>query len=121
VHVYALPGLYTVTLTVEDGDCSAVLTQDVAVSTSTSVVEQTVTGLAAWSDGSQFIVQWQVEGASAIQADVLDATGKTVMQGQARGNAGRMTMDAQSLPAGIYFLRLISGSQQRTFRLPVVR
>jgi hypothetical protein len=77
--------------------------------------------LAAWSDGSQFIVQWQVEGASAIQADVLDATGKTVMQGQARGNAGRMTMDAQSLPAGIYFLRLISGSQQRTFRLPVVR
>jgi hypothetical protein len=121
VHAYAQPGIYTVTLTVEEGDCSAVTSQDVAVSVSTSVAEQAAPGIMAWSEGALFIVQWQVSGAASMQADVIDATGKLVLSRSARGAMGRMTVDGQELPAGIYFVRVTTGDQQRTFRLPMVR
>jgi len=84
-------------------------------------VEQAASGITAWSDGAQFMVQWQLEGNNALQVDVLDATGKIVLQRQARNANGRLVLDGAQLPSGIYFLRVTAGDQQRTFRLPLVR
>ncbi|MBL0034695.1 MAG: PKD domain-containing protein [Flavobacteriales bacterium] len=120
-HSYTLPGLYTVTLTVEDGDCSAMTVGEVSVNTSTGVAPISTSGLLAWSEGNQFVVQWQVEGAGAVQVDVLDATGRWIAQHRAQGSMGRMNVEGQELPSGIYFLRVTAGQDQRTFRVPLVR
>jgi hypothetical protein len=120
-HSYGLPGLYTVTLTVEDGDCVALHTEDVAVSTSTGVTTLSDEGVLAWTEGGQFVVQWQGLSSGRLQVDVLDASGRVLVREQAQGTMGRMTVDGQDLPSGVYLLRLTDGTQQRTVRLPLVR
>lgn len=119
-HQYAQSGMYTVTLTAWDGACSDIFTQDILVG-STGVAPVAGQGISAWTDGSRFIVLWQVEGAQGITAEVLDATGRSVAQNTARGAAGRISMSAQDLPSGVYFVRVRSGATERTFKLPLGR
>lgn len=120
IHQYAETGAYTVTLTAHDGACSDVYTQDLLVG-ATSIAAAAGSGLSAWTDGSQFIVLWQVDGAKGITAEVIDATGRSVAQRTAHGATGRLTVSAQDLPSGIYSLRVRSGLADRTFKLPLVR
>ncbi|MBL8001529.1 MAG: PKD domain-containing protein [Flavobacteriales bacterium] len=120
-HLFTLPGLFNVTLTVEEGDCVAQHTEVIAVSTSTGVTELSTDGVLAWTEGGQFVVQWQGLEASGVQVDLLDAAGRVVAQDRAQGTMGRMTIDGQRLPTGVYLLRLVSGDAQRTVRLPLVR
>lgn len=120
VHQYAGSGLYTVTLTAVDGECTDVVSQDVLIG-STGISAATFNGVSAWTEGSQFIVQWQVEGDNGITAEVLDATGRSLAQRTARGGMGRITVSGQDLPAGVYFVRVRSGGQDSTFKLPLAR
>lgn len=121
LHSYALPGLYTVTLTVEDGDCMAMHSEVVAVSTSTGLQETLADGLLAWTEGGQFVVQWQGLSGSGLQVDVLDAAGRMMVRDRAQGAMGRMVLNGHELPAGIYLLRITDGDVQHTVRLPLVR
>ena len=120
VHQYAASGIYTVTLTAWDGVCSDVFTQDLLVG-STGINAAANGGVSAWTEGSQFIVLWQVEGTKGITAEVLDATGRSVAQRTARGSMGRISMSAQDLPSGVYFVRVRSAGAEHTFKLPLAR
>ncbi len=119
LHQYATPGVYTVTLTTTDGACSAMQSHDVTVETTTGINAQASGGFSAWTEGAQFIVQWQVEGTTGLTVEVIDATGRKVIERSAKGSMGRIVMSAQSLPSGMYLLRTKAGSTERTFKLPL--
>lgn len=121
IHIYTLPGIYTVTLEVRDGDCVAIASVEVSVSTSTSVDEMSGQAPSAWTDGERFIVEglWSQEG--LYEVDVLDANGRLVHQDRRNAGDGRLYMPATELSNGVYFLRLRSEGVQRTFKLPLVR
>jgi hypothetical protein len=120
VHQYAESGTYTVTLTALAGECSDVFSQDLLVG-STGIAAPVSNGVSAWTEGSQFIVLWQVDGSKGITAEVIDATGRSVAQRTALGAMGRISMSAQDLPSGVYFVRVRTAGAERTFKLPLAR
>lgn len=120
VHQYTESGIYTVTLTAFDGVCADVHSQDVLIG-STGIEVSSTAGVSAWTEGSQFIVLWQVDGSKGITAEILDATGRSLAQRTARGAMGRLTMSAQDLPSGVYFVRVRTAGAERTFKLPLGR
>ena len=120
VHQYTQSGTYTVTLTAVDGDCSDVFSQDVLVG-STGMAVSAGEVVSAWTEGSQFIVDWQVDGAKGITAEIIDATGRSIAQRTVRGSMGRISMSGQDLPSGVYFLRVRTAGEERTFKLPLAR
>lgn len=122
-HTYALPGVYTVTLTVSDGVCSAMYTQEVTVQLTTSVPEpiNPVDLVNAWVAGDQLVVEHGFDHGRAVYIAVLDATGKLHIQEQVNGIPGRVQLPAHTLSTGIWFVRVTSDQVQRTIRVPVLR
>ena len=120
VHQFSTSGMYTVTLTARDGDCADTFTQDVLVG-STGIAASTRDGVSAWTEGSQFVVQWQVDGANGITAEVVDAAGRSLAVRTTRGGVGRLVMSGQDLPSGVYFVRVRTADAERTFKLPLAR
>ena len=120
VHQFASPGMYTVTLTAVDGDCADTFSQELLVG-STGILVAGGGSLSAWTEGYEFVVQWRLDGIGGILAEVLDAAGRTLAQRTAQGGMGRITLSAQELPAGVYFLRVRAGDAFRTFKLPLGR
>lgn len=120
VHQYTVSGTYTVTLTVLDGVCSDVYSQDLLVG-STGIAASANGGVSAWTEGSQFIVLWQVDGAKSITAEVLDVTGRSIVRRTARGSMGRISMTGEDLPSGVYLVRVRTSGTERTFKLSLGR
>lgn len=122
-HSYELPGVYTVVLTVNDGNCASSYTQEISVqlTTSTSVDVAAPFVLNAWSAGDQLIVEHGFDHGKPVQIDVLDATGRLHMQRQVVGTPARVSIPASALNTGIWFVRITSGQVQQSFRVPVVR
>lgn len=120
VHVYTAPGTYTVTLTAGNGDCTASIAHQVTIGLATGNAQHAANeATTAWTEGAQIVVQWQVAGASGITADVIDATGRMVVQRSAKGSLGRLNIPSADMPAGVYFVRLRSGELERTVKLSV--
>ena len=121
VHVYTTPGIYTVTLTTTDGECSASHSMDILVSTSTGLTQLMDEAMVAWVEGGHIMVRWDVPGADAIRAEVLDATGRLVLERRVTGSAGRAQLATGDLFPGAYLVRLTHGNVQRTFKVALVR
>ncbi|HMC97213.1 MAG TPA: PKD domain-containing protein, partial [Flavobacteriales bacterium] len=119
-YVYELPGTYTVTLTVSSGDCADVTTFDVTVELNTGVAVNQAYGLHAWVTPNGFVVEHNFNK-QPVLIDVLDATGRVVLQRQVAGTPGRIILPSEGLSSGIWFVRVISGDTQQTFRLPLLR
>jgi len=122
-HSYELPGVYTVVLTVNDGNCASSYTQEIIVQLTTSSPAATAAPfvLNAWSAGDQLIVEHGFDHGKPVQIDVLDATGRLHMQRQVGGTPARVSIPASTLNTGIWFVRVTSGQVQQSFRVPVVR
>lgn len=121
VYTYSEVGTFTVTLTTMLDGCEAIASQDLSVVDATGMASATSAGLSAWTEGAQFIVQWQTAGADGIRAEVVDAAGRKLIERSAKGSSGRVAIPASELPAGVYNVRVFQGDAQRTFKLPVVR
>lgn len=120
-HQYAATGVYAVTLTTTLNGCTAITGQEVVVTDGTAIDERASEGTSAWSEGSAFYVRWNEGVAAGITADVVDATGRTMIQRTAKGGAGLLMIPAQELPTGVYYLRVEGAGGSRAFKLPLVR
>ncbi len=121
-HSYALPGVYTVVLTANNGTCDASVSQDINVQITTSVTATPAAFVMnAWSAGDQLIVEHGFDNGKPVLVDVLDAIGRVHMQKQFVGTPGRVSLTANTLSTGIWFVRITSGKVQHTFRVPVIR
>jgi len=121
-HAYTLPGTYTVTLTVFAGGCSASYSLDIVVQTSTGITGGgKVSVLHVWTDGQRFLVDLPFTDGHNVSIDVLDATGRVHIQRQVAGQPGRVTIPAEGLSTGVWFVRVQSGQELKTFRVPLLR
>ncbi len=118
-HVFALPGVYTVTMFAFGGDCEDSWSVDVTVQVSTGVAQSTSPVTNVWSDGAHFVVDHGFEGNLAVE--VLDATGRLHVQKSIAAAPGRILLPASGLVSGIWFVRLTHQQQQKTFRVPLLR
>jgi PKD domain-containing protein/type IX secretion system substrate protein len=119
VHTYANSGVYTVTLTVSDGQCTNTFTQVLGF-----------VGLEHLSDGSAInLYPNPVRGLATIEFSstekymemvVLNSIGKIVMNDMvypSNGNLYRSNIDLSNLQSGIYFLQLRSKNENVTLKL----
>ncbi len=120
VHVYSLPGTYSVVLTVTNGACSSMFTQDVTVQVSTDLGSAMASGeMHAWSTSEAFLVALPTE-VGAVDIRLYDAAGRLHLSERQPGGA-LLTIPAHDLGSGIWFLTVDTGAAQKTFRLPLVR
>ncbi|MEO8589463.1 MAG: PKD domain-containing protein [Flavobacteriales bacterium] len=119
IHAYAMPGVYTVTLTVTSGDCIAVTAFDVTVEMNTGISTGQTAGLSAWTSANGFVVEHNFN--QRVLIEVLDATGRLQATRQVAGTPGRVILSTEGLSTGIWFVRVTSGGTQQTFRLPLLR
>jgi PKD repeat protein len=119
VHIFTLPGIYTVTLYAYGSDCEDSWSVDVTVQVSTRISEAAAVVTNVWSDGIHFVVDHGFEGKLIVE--VLDATGRLHMQRQVAAAPGRLMLPASTLNTGIWFVRLTHGQDQKTYRVPLLR
>lgn len=121
-HSWNTPGTYMVTLTVSDGTCIDIWTAEVIVETSTSIsTAATATGLNAWFANDKFVVEHNINNGSSVVIEVLDATGRLHATRKAAGVPARISINADGLATGIWFVRVSNSDVQRTLRVPLVR
>ena len=121
VHVYAMPGTYMVTLTVQVGNCIAQATGTVVVQVSTGIRQLDDTDFRAWHDGYQLVVDHGFASGQVLYVEVLDATGKLYVQAQGNATPGRIHVPADGLASGVWFVRITHDGRQQTRRVPIIR
>lgn len=121
-HAYSDPGIYTVSLTVQGAGCTVVHSVDVNVQLGTSINDAIpFRPNNAWLQNEHIIVEHNFDHGEMVLIEVLDATGKLHMERQFAGTPGRILLPAQTLRDGIWFVRIVSGSERQTFKIPLVR
>jgi len=119
-HTYALPGVYTVTLSATGNSCYSTFSLDLTVEAATAVAAATAAPLAVWATPDNIVVEHSF-GNAPVNVDVYDATGRLAMSQSRLVKPGRITLGDRSLNSGVWFVRITSGDVQRTFRVPLVR
>ncbi|MBK9540102.1 MAG: PKD domain-containing protein [Flavobacteriales bacterium] len=121
IHSYTLPGIYTVTLTVNENGCEAVITGEIIVDMSTGV--QGITdGLArVWLQNDEVVVDLHQEQADEVLITVLDAQGRKVAERRTRITEGRERIPVGHVAQGVILVQLLKGDHGRTFKLPLTR
>jgi hypothetical protein len=120
LHTYLIPGNYTVTMTAEDGLCTASSTMEITVELSTSIGGQDDQVFRAWQMHDQLVVELGLNEDVRAVLDVLDATGQLIIQHTAAARTERIFLPAHGLASGVYFIRVTAGRDQRSIRVPVV-
>lgn len=121
-HSWATPGIYTVTLIVDDGNCTDTWTTQVMVEAPTSIANaNAANALSAWFANDKFVVEHGFSNGQPVTIDVLDATGRLHATHQFAGTPARVSVPADGLSTGIWFIRIQNDGSTRTVRVPVVR
>lgn len=120
-HTYELPGMYTVTLTVDNGACTSSTSFEITVELSTGVTEATENTMNAWLNGDHLVVEHGFADQYPLQLEVLNEAGQLHERFRVAGPAGRMTIRATDLPSGIWYLRVTNDLVRKTIPVVVVR
>ncbi|MBK8340737.1 MAG: PKD domain-containing protein [Flavobacteriales bacterium] len=121
IHTYTLPGIYTVTLTVNENGCVAVTTQEVIVDMSTGVQQLTSDLAQVWLQQDEVVVELHQEQADEVLITVLDAQGRKVAERRTRITGGYERIPVGHVAQGVILIQLLKGDQGRTFKLPLTR
>ncbi|MBL7952236.1 MAG: lamin tail domain-containing protein [Flavobacteriales bacterium] len=121
-HSWSTPGTYTVVLTMDNGFCTSTWTTSVVVEMSTGIAPvNSATALNAWYANDKFVVEHGFNNGEAVVVEVLDATGRLHLTRKAAGVPARITLPADGLSTGVWFVRVSNAGSQRTVRVPLVR
>ena len=122
VHAYVSPGIYPVTLTVDNGICQAQTSEEIIVelSTGTAPLAAGVTAR-AWGVPDGIVVEHDFLNDDPVVIEVLDAIGRVHMHLRSPIASGRTILSDDGLSSGIWFVRLTNNGQQITFRVPLLR
>ena len=120
-HSYSLPGTYNVTLTVDNGECSATTTVVITVEVNTGVAEVNADKIAAWMNGDNLVVEHGFTDKYPLQLDVLNEAGQVYLQRRVAGPAGRLTIPATDLSSGVWYVRVTNDEVRRTIPVVIVR
>ncbi len=124
VHTYAGGANFTVTLTVTSArGCVSSTASDIVL---TSVRDwKELSALTVYPNPSHgwLTLDFSLATATDLQVQLMDVNGKLWLSTDRMFPAGqhRFDLDAQLLPDGVYFLRLLSADHQRTVRLAILR
>ncbi len=119
IHSYALPGTYTVVLSVDNGDCLDATSVDIDVELSTGITEAAAAVNRAWYTPQGIVVTHAFQAGQAVRIELIDATGRVALNRTVV--ADRTVLATEGLANGIWFVRLTQGAQQATVRVPVLR
>lgn len=122
IHVYTLPGVWTVTLTIERDGCVSVSTMDIVVNSSVAIPEgQAFEGVNVFLDERHVVVDLQRGTADEVVITVLDAMGRKVAERRTWITSGRERIALDHVAQGTVLVRLVEGVRSRTWKLPLVR
>jgi hypothetical protein len=120
VHSYAVPGSYTITLSVDNGDCISTASIVVDVQTGTGVPTVAGHSLNAYVSGDHIVVDHDFSTQHPVIIRVISTSGQLVQEHRVASAPARITLPASDLASGVWLVRVSSGEQMRTFSLPIV-
>lgn len=119
VHTWEQPGSYTVTVTADNGNCTAETSMSVTVEVNTGIANaERMANVHVFATPEAIIIE-QLPG--AVHVDVFDAVGRAVITRDGTATGGRITLPAHGLHTGVWFVRVKNDDIERTFRVPLVR
>ncbi|MCC6401797.1 MAG: PKD domain-containing protein [Flavobacteriales bacterium] len=121
IHTYAVPGTYTVTLTVTLDGCTAVSIQEVVVDVSTGIAPVADDLARVWLDDQHVVVDLQQQRADEVVITVLDAAGRVVAERRMAMSSTRERIPVDHVAGGVILVRLLTADQGRTYKLPLSR
>lgn len=120
LHSYAVPGSYTITLSVDNGDCISTASIVVDVQTGTGVPTVAGHSLNAYVSGDHIVVDHDFGTQHPVIIRVLSTSGQLAQEHRVANAPARITLPANDLASGVWLVRVSSGEQMRTFSLPIV-
>jgi PKD repeat protein len=121
-YAYAAPGTYTVILTVDDGSCTSTTTLEITVELSTGLAQASEQlSMRAWLNGDHLVVEHQFGDKYPVQLELLNEAGQVHQQMRVAGPAGRMTVPADDLASGIWYVRVSNAEVIKTLPVVIVR
>jgi len=94
---------------------------EITVELSTGVATSATTTTHVWANRDWILVDHNYQGVEPLLIEVLDATGRLQAQRKVAAFPGRVTLPAEALSTGVWFVRLTQGDAQKTFRVPLIK
>jgi hypothetical protein len=121
VHAFELPGNYTVSLTVDDGDCASTDMIEISVDATTGLATIVGPTYNAWVSGDQFVIEHAFDNGQPVLVRIMNTAGQLVQEHRFAGRPARLTLPTSELASGIWLVRVSNANSARTFSLPVVK
>lgn len=118
LHAYQNLGIYTIRLTLDDGTCSTLISQDILVQGTVGVGEFDSDEVRAWSAGGMITVNNPLH--TDLHLHIFDATGRITTSTRVPAQTRRLEISTAGWIHGLYFLNASTPWEQWTFSLPVV-
>ena len=121
MHSYALPGLYTVELTVWNDDCIDVTTQTVLVINTTGIEAPTAAnGMNIFTLNDEVVIDFDWAERSDVLLSVYDAGGRLVHRADWQSvGSEQKRFSSRSFETGIYTIRLSYNGEEYTQKVVI--
>lgn len=118
-HTYAAPGIYTVSLTLQNAGGCALTEQNTLQFLVSGTATPTVFEGQVYPNPFRELIQinFQQPLASELTVTLENELGQTLISKQFAGGAGHYTLNTEQIPTGVYLLNVIWGQQSWTTKL----
>lgn len=121
-HSYDAPGTYNVVLTASNGYCTSTSTVTITVELSTGVNEaKPITVMRGWLAGDHLVIEHGFDDKHPLTLELINEAGQVWKQQRVAGQVGRMTVPANDLASGIWYVRVSNTEDSRTVPVVIVR
>lgn len=116
-HTYGAAGIYTVTLTADNGVCSATSTIIVEITAPNGIQKNAAAVVRIYPNPSADIFTFDFGTQKPDNMIITDAIGNIVLQTSSAETASVMNVDLSHLAKGVYFARIMSGETNSVIRM----